>query len=58
MAFTILLGDTMWYQKQIKLCSRPRGFHLITAEIMRQLPEISRIAVGIAHLLFNILLHR
>ncbi|HGJ5859225.1 MAG TPA: secondary thiamine-phosphate synthase enzyme YjbQ [Arsenophonus nasoniae] len=40
----------MWYQKQIKLCSRPRGFHLITAEIMRQLPEISRIAVGIAHL--------
>lgn len=40
----------MWYQKQIKLYARPRGFHLITAEIIRQLPDISRIEVGIAHL--------
>ena len=40
----------MWYQTQIKLSAYRRGFHLITAEIMRQLPELSRIEVGIAHL--------
>jgi secondary thiamine-phosphate synthase enzyme len=39
-----------WYQKELILAARPRGFHLITREIVSQLPEIGRFAVGLAHL--------
>ena len=39
-----------WYQKELILAARPRGFHLITREIVAQLPEIGRFAVGLAHL--------
>jgi secondary thiamine-phosphate synthase enzyme len=36
----------MWLQKEVHLKERPRGFHLVTAEILQQLPEISSIKVG------------
>ena len=39
----------MWLQKQIYLKSRPRGFHLITDEIVQQLPELSDFRIGLAH---------
>ena len=39
----------MWIQKEITLQPRPRGFHLITREILSQLPELERIEVGVAH---------
>ncbi|MBP6787526.1 MAG: secondary thiamine-phosphate synthase enzyme YjbQ [Candidatus Promineofilum sp.] len=39
-----------WYQKELILAARPRGFHLITREIVAQLPEIGRFAIGLAHL--------
>ena len=39
-----------WHQHTITLAARPRGFHLVTDEIVRQLPELSRIGVGIVHL--------
>lgn len=39
----------MWYQKEITLKARTRGFHLITDEILKQLPELSRFEVGLAH---------
>ena len=39
-----------WFQKEIVLPAKPRGFHLITGEIMGQLPEIGRYAVGLAHI--------
>lgn len=39
----------MWLQKKITLHARPRGFHLITQDIMQQLSEISKIKIGIAH---------
>jgi secondary thiamine-phosphate synthase enzyme len=42
-----------WYQKEILLKSRNRGFHLITNEIFNQLPEINNIKVGIAHILIK-----
>jgi len=42
-----------WYQKEILLKSRNRGFHLITNEILNQLPEINNIKVGIAHILIK-----
>ena len=32
------------------LAPRPRGFHLITREIVAQLPELGHFAVGLAHL--------
>jgi secondary thiamine-phosphate synthase enzyme len=39
----------VWIQEQISLEPRPRGFHLITDEVTAGVPELGRIAVGIAH---------
>lgn len=39
----------MWIQKQINLKGRARGFHLITHEIVQQLPELGNCRVGILH---------
>jgi len=39
----------MWIQKEIKLQQKNRGFHLITDEIINQLPEIRKISVGLLH---------
>lgn len=36
----------MWFQKEIRLKAKPRGFHLITEEIIRQLSELSEIKIG------------
>ena len=43
----------MWLQKRIKLTPRARGFHLITEEIMGQLPELGSVEIGLAHLLLQ-----
>ena len=40
----------MWQQKEICLKARARGFHLITDEIVQQLPELQTIHVGLCHL--------
>lgn len=37
-------------QKKITLNRRPRGFHLITDEIVSQLPELRDYRVGVAHI--------
>ncbi|QXP84646.1 secondary thiamine-phosphate synthase enzyme YjbQ [Methylococcus sp. ANG] len=39
----------MWFQKTIVLKPRSRGFHLITAEITANLPELERFRQGLAH---------
>ena len=39
----------MWLQKQIQLKARTRGFHLVTDEIVRQLPELNNFGVGVMH---------
>lgn len=39
-----------WFQKEVVLSRRPRGFHLITREIVAAVPEIGRYSVGLAHL--------
>jgi secondary thiamine-phosphate synthase enzyme len=39
-----------WFQKEITLSPKPRGFHLITREILNQIPELSNIKVGLAHI--------
>ncbi|KAJ3275948.1 mRNA splicing protein prp18 [Terramyces sp. JEL0728] len=38
-----------WYQKTITLKSKPRGFHLVTDEILSQFKEISEIQVGMCN---------
>lgn len=37
-------------QKKITLKSRQRGFHLITNEIIQQVPELKNITAGTAHI--------
>lgn len=37
----------MWVQKEIRLAARPRGFHLITADIERALPELAQVEMGL-----------
>lgn len=39
-----------WFQKEIRLSPKSRGFHLVTREIVEQVPEIGRFAVGLAHI--------
>ncbi len=39
----------MWAQKEISLKPRSRGFHLITEEVIRALPELARVQVGLLH---------
>ena len=40
----------MWIQKTISLSPHPRGFHLITNEIVESVPEMSQIKTGLLHL--------
>lgn len=40
----------MWLQHELTLRKRQRGFHLVTDEIINQLPEVSAIKCGILHL--------
>ncbi len=39
-----------WVQKEIELRPRPRGFHLVTDEVTRRLPELREYKVGLAHI--------
>src|SRR5205823_4999611 len=41
----------MWTQREITLSARPRGFHLVTREVLDALPELDRLGVGLLHLL-------
>ncbi len=43
----------MWLQRRIRLEARPRGFHLVTGDVLAELPELSDMAVGILHLLIQ-----
>ncbi len=39
-----------WFQKEITLSAKSRGFHLVTAEILEQVTEIGRFRIGLAHI--------
>jgi secondary thiamine-phosphate synthase enzyme len=41
----------MWMQRELTLEPRPRGFHLVTREIVSALPELESLSVGLLHLL-------
>jgi secondary thiamine-phosphate synthase enzyme len=43
----------MWVQRGIDLEPRPRGFHLITREVLEALPELGDVSVGLLHLLIR-----
>ncbi|WP_029593151.1 secondary thiamine-phosphate synthase enzyme YjbQ [Franconibacter pulveris] len=43
----------MWCQQTVTLNAKPRGFHLVTEEILHQIEGLSRINVGLLHLLLQ-----
>jgi secondary thiamine-phosphate synthase enzyme len=43
----------MWIQRRIRLEARPRGFHLITRDVVEALPELAELEVGLLHLLIQ-----
>lgn len=40
----------MWLQRLIELRPHPRGFHLISDEVVAALPEIAQMQIGLLHL--------
>lgn len=36
----------MWVQRPIRMTARPRGFHLITGEVVAALPELEGVSAG------------
>jgi secondary thiamine-phosphate synthase enzyme len=43
----------MWVQRTIRFEPRPRGFHLVTTEVLGALPELADLSVGVLHLLIQ-----
>ena len=43
----------MWCQHELTLKARPRGFHLITAEVLNSVPELAEVQVGLLHVLIK-----
>jgi secondary thiamine-phosphate synthase enzyme len=43
----------IWLQHEIRLEPRPRGFHLVTREVLSAMPDLGRIRVGMLHLLIR-----
>lgn len=43
----------MWLQKEIHLKPRSRGFHLITDEVLHQIPELTKFNIGLLHMLLK-----
>jgi len=43
----------MWIQKTINLKAQPRGFHLVTNEILSNLSELRGINIGLMHILIK-----
>src|SRR3712207_2898516 len=44
----------MWLQREIRLDPRPRGFHLVTREVVGALqPELGDVRIGLLHLLIR-----
>ena len=40
----------MWEQKEIIIQNKNRGFHLITNEIIQNIPELNKISIGLLHI--------
>ena len=40
----------VWVSRDVTLAARPRGFHLVTGEVVEALPELEQLSVGLLHL--------
>ena len=40
----------VWIQREIELHAHPRGFHLVTSEILDAVPELGSMSLGMANL--------
>ncbi len=43
----------MWYQQTLTLSAKPRGFHLVTDEVIGQIRDLPRVKTGLLHLLLQ-----
>ena len=43
----------IWVQRAITFDPRPRGFHLVTGDVVSALPELADLSVGMLHLLIQ-----
>ncbi|HVW18976.1 MAG TPA: secondary thiamine-phosphate synthase enzyme YjbQ [Solirubrobacteraceae bacterium] len=39
----------IWAQREITLPARPRGFHLVTREVVAAMPELAELRAGLLH---------
>ena len=39
----------MWHQTTLTLPAKPRGFHLVTRDVLGAVPELSRVKAGLLH---------
>jgi len=39
----------MWISRDVTLAARPRGFHLVTREVLEELPELRDLSAGLLH---------
>ena len=39
-----------WIQKEISLSPKTRGFHIVTGEVLEQIPELSKFKIGLVHI--------
>jgi len=39
----------MWLSRDLELPPRPRGFHLVTSEVVKAVPELRRLSAGLLH---------
>lgn len=47
-----------WFQRKLNLRPQHRGVHLVTEEILKQVPELSQFAVGLCHIQSEYLLRQ
>lgn len=47
---TTTAGTVTWIQRQLEISPHPRGFHLITDQVLQALPEVRGLQVGLVHL--------
>ena len=43
----------MWLQRELTFEPQPRGFHLLTREVLAALPELADVGIGLLHLLLR-----
>jgi secondary thiamine-phosphate synthase enzyme len=39
-----------WIQRSLELAAKPRGFHLVTSDVLARIPEIGSVRIGLLHL--------